>query len=107
VTGFYESLLAKLIVWDTNREYAIERMLRALREMRVVGVATTIPFAIFALENNRFRKGNLSTAFVPEEFSTSVQEELYQKVKNQLAQPFADVQAVLEEFSLRRKLVTP
>ncbi len=44
VPPFYDSLLAKLIVWDETREAATSRMLRALAEFRVDGVATLIPF---------------------------------------------------------------
>ena len=46
VSGFYDSLLSKLIVWDADREGAIRRMTRALEEMRVAGVSTTIPFGL-------------------------------------------------------------
>ena len=41
VPPFYDSLLGKLIVWDTSRELAINRMIRALNELRVEGLATT------------------------------------------------------------------
>jgi acetyl-CoA/propionyl-CoA/long-chain acyl-CoA carboxylase, biotin carboxylase, biotin carboxyl carrier protein len=44
VPPFYDSLLAKLIVWDETREGATSRMLRALAEFRIEGVTTLIPF---------------------------------------------------------------
>ncbi len=43
VPPFYDSLLGKLIVWDTSRELAINRMIRALNELRIEGLATTKP----------------------------------------------------------------
>ena len=43
IPPFYDSLLGKLIVWDTTRANALARMKRALRELVVTGVATTIP----------------------------------------------------------------
>src|SRR5439155_482247 len=43
VPSFYDTLLAKLIVWGADRAAAIDRMARALAEYRVVGVHTTIP----------------------------------------------------------------
>jgi acetyl-CoA carboxylase, biotin carboxylase subunit len=43
VPPFYDSLLGKLIVWDTTREAAINRMIRALNELHVEGLATTKP----------------------------------------------------------------
>jgi acetyl-CoA carboxylase biotin carboxylase subunit len=72
VSGFYDSMLSKLIVWDLDRERAIRRMLRALRETRIVGVSTSIPFHLFALETPEFKRGDLSTAFVAERFTPDV-----------------------------------
>jgi propionyl-CoA carboxylase alpha chain len=78
VSGYYDSLLAKLIVWDRDRESAIARMLRALSEYRIAGVATTIPFAHFVMTNAEFRAGSISTKFVDEEFTDDVRTALYQ-----------------------------
>jgi acetyl/propionyl-CoA carboxylase alpha subunit len=44
VPPFYDSLLAKLVVWDETRELATRRMLRALEEFRIEGVTTLVPF---------------------------------------------------------------
>jgi acetyl/propionyl-CoA carboxylase alpha subunit len=44
VTPFYDSLLAKVIVWDTTRERATARMLRALGEFELDGINTLLPF---------------------------------------------------------------
>jgi acetyl-CoA/propionyl-CoA carboxylase, biotin carboxylase, biotin carboxyl carrier protein len=44
VSAYYDPLVAKLIVWDTNRERATRRMLRALGEFRIDGLKTLIPF---------------------------------------------------------------
>ncbi len=43
VPPFYDSLLGKLVVWDETRGHALVRLRRALGEMRVEGVATTLP----------------------------------------------------------------
>jgi acetyl-CoA carboxylase biotin carboxylase subunit len=66
VSPFYDSLIAKLIVWAPDRERAIERMQRALREFEITGrgVKTTIPFHERILANSRFRSGDVSTNFV-------------------------------------------
>src|SRR5215218_1435268 len=52
VTPLYDPLIAKLIVWDTDRERATARMLRALDEYRIGGVVTLVPFhrAVLAAE---------------------------------------------------------
>ncbi|HEX8101439.1 MAG TPA: acetyl-CoA carboxylase biotin carboxylase subunit [Solirubrobacteraceae bacterium] len=55
ITPLYDPMVAKLIVWDTTREHATARMLRALEEFEIEGVKTLIPFhkAIMASEQWR------------------------------------------------------
>ncbi|MYH68417.1 MAG: acetyl-CoA carboxylase biotin carboxylase subunit [Dehalococcoidia bacterium] len=64
VTRFYDSLLAKVTAWGSDREDARARMLRALRESRVVGVATNIPFLLEILNMPEFVEGSLDTDFL-------------------------------------------
>jgi acetyl-CoA carboxylase biotin carboxylase subunit len=66
IAPFYDSLIAKLIVWAPSRGEAIERMDRALSEFQIEGrgVKTTIPFHRRVLANERFRSGDVSTDFV-------------------------------------------
>ncbi|MCL4511074.1 MAG: acetyl-CoA carboxylase biotin carboxylase subunit [Bacteroidetes bacterium] len=64
ISVYYDSMIAKLSVWDTSREHAIKKMLRALDEYVIVGVKTTIPFCKFVLESDDFRGGKYSTHFV-------------------------------------------
>jgi acetyl-CoA carboxylase biotin carboxylase subunit len=64
---FYDSLLAKLIVWGKDRAEAIERAKAALRNFEIEGVATTIPFHLALLEQAEFIEGKIDTAFVERE----------------------------------------
>ena len=64
VPPFYDSLLAKVIVIHSDRESAITRMRRALREFEVEGIKTTIPFHQKVLEHDAFRYGDVTTSFV-------------------------------------------
>jgi len=64
VSRWYDTLLAKLIVWGTDRPAAIDRMLRALAEYTVVGVRTTIPALQRLVVHPDFRAGRLSTALL-------------------------------------------
>ncbi|MBI2932101.1 MAG: acetyl-CoA carboxylase biotin carboxylase subunit [Planctomycetes bacterium] len=68
VTAYYDSLLAKVVVWAEDRAGAIDRMVRALREFKIVGVQTTIPFHLQLLRHPRFRSGDFHTRFLEEEF---------------------------------------
>ncbi|HCA43926.1 MAG TPA: acetyl-CoA carboxylase biotin carboxylase subunit [Bacteroidetes bacterium] len=60
----YDSMIAKLIVHDQNREEAIKKMLRALDEFVIEGVKTTIPIHQKILRNEDFRNNNFDTSFV-------------------------------------------
>ncbi len=66
ITPFYDSLIAKLIVWAPDRPSAIERMRRALSEFQVEGrgVKTTIPFHQAVFADERFRAGDVNTDFL-------------------------------------------
>ena len=66
VPPFYDSLLAKLVVWDEDRPAAIARALRALGELSVQGVPTTREAAIEILRTEEFASGRYSTSFLEE-----------------------------------------
>lgn len=67
VPPHYDSLLAKLVVWDETRELAIARMQRALDEYQIEGLATTIPFHKRLLRHEGFISGDTYTRFLQEE----------------------------------------
>jgi len=64
ITPFYDSMIAKLIVWGRNREEAIERMKRALKEFAIEGIDTTIPFHLTLLNHRLFQSGDFDTKFL-------------------------------------------
>ena len=64
VPPFYDSLLGKLIVWDTTREAAINRMIRALNELRVEGLATTKPLHLALAADPDVRAGAFHTRWL-------------------------------------------
>jgi acetyl-CoA carboxylase biotin carboxylase subunit len=68
VSVYYDPLISKLITWGPDREAAINRMRRALREYRLSGVASTIPFCLWVMEHPRFVAGDFDTHFVQQEF---------------------------------------
>jgi acetyl-CoA/propionyl-CoA/long-chain acyl-CoA carboxylase, biotin carboxylase, biotin carboxyl carrier protein len=57
VTPMYDPMIAKLIVWDVDREHATRRMLRALDEYEVGGLTTLIPFHKALLATEQWAKG--------------------------------------------------
>jgi acetyl-CoA/propionyl-CoA carboxylase, biotin carboxylase, biotin carboxyl carrier protein len=66
ISQFYDNLVGKLIVWGRTREVAIARMVRALEEMTVEGVATTIPADLAILRHPDFAAVEHSTKWVEE-----------------------------------------
>ncbi|OQA22211.1 MAG: Biotin carboxylase [Actinobacteria bacterium ADurb.Bin346] len=68
VPPFYDSLIAKLIIWGNDRSESIARSERALDEFKVEGIKTTIPFHKKILANQNFREGKIHTHFIEEEF---------------------------------------
>jgi acetyl-CoA carboxylase biotin carboxylase subunit len=56
----YDSLLGKLIAWAPTREQAIERMRRALHELRIVGLETSREFHLRVMEHDDYRRGDVS-----------------------------------------------
>jgi len=64
VTPFYDSLIGKLIVWAPDRAAAIQKMSRALSELRIGGIRVTVPFHRKVLQDERFRRGAFDTHFL-------------------------------------------
>jgi len=64
IPPYYDSLVAKLIVWGIDRDHAIARGKRALEEFIIEGIKTTIPFHLKVLEDDKFKSGNFDTSFL-------------------------------------------
>src|SRR6267154_727977 len=66
ITPFYDSLLVKVTAWGREFPQACHRMLRALREFRIRGVKTNIPFLVNVVNHKRFQAGGVTTSFLAE-----------------------------------------
>ena len=64
----YDPMIAKLVTHSSDRGKAIEAMADALDAFAIEGLEHNIPFLAATMQNERFRSGKLSTAFIPEEF---------------------------------------
>ncbi|HZP27881.1 MAG TPA: acetyl-CoA carboxylase biotin carboxylase subunit, partial [Acidimicrobiia bacterium] len=72
VSQYYDNLIGKLIVWAPDRDRARARALRALRELEIEGIHTTVPAHLALLDHADFAAGNHSTKWVEEELDASL-----------------------------------
>lgn len=75
IPPYYDSMVAKLIVYGSTREEAVKRMKRALDEFIVEGVKTTVDFHKLIMDHEVFKKGDFNTKFLEENPIISLNEE--------------------------------
>lgn len=92
----YDPMIAKLIAYGKDRTEAIEKMIRAIDEFKITGVATTLPFCKFALQHEAFVSGKFDTRFVGLYFTPEVLQPETQTIEFEIA-------AVLAAEILKRK----
>ncbi|XP_054262106.1 pyruvate carboxylase, mitochondrial isoform X1 [Macrosteles quadrilineatus] len=88
ISPYYDSLLVKVIAHAADLQASCAKMSRALREFRVRGVKTNIPFLLNVLENQKFVNGTVDTYFIdenPQLFAMKPSQNRAQKLLNYLA----------------------
>jgi pyruvate carboxylase subunit A len=83
IPPFYDSMIAKLIVWAEDRQRCIERTKRALWEFQIGGVRNNIPFHQVVMNNPQWIKGEYNTNFIPK---YKILDQVVEHVKNTKAQ---------------------
>ena len=68
ISMFYDPMIAKLCTWGPTRAAAIEEMRLALDTFEVEGIGHNLPFASAVMDHPRFVSGNITTAFIAEEY---------------------------------------
>ncbi|MCX5801554.1 MAG: acetyl-CoA carboxylase biotin carboxylase subunit [Candidatus Eisenbacteria bacterium] len=101
VSVYYDPLLAKLVVWANTRNEAMERARRALREYLIDGVATTIPFHKWIMEQEEFEKGNIHADFIDANFTGATPMEDEELLRAAL------ISATLDVFEKGKKVYVP
>lgn len=66
ISPYYDSLLVKIIAQGKDHPSACAKMLRALKEFRIRGLKTNIPFLVNVLQNDQFVNGAVDTSFIDE-----------------------------------------
>ncbi len=88
ITPYYDSMLVKVTVFGRNYQIALDRMDRALREFRIRGVKTNIPFLMNVIHDPLFRAGEATTRFIdtnPQLFHFAARKDRATKMLNYLA----------------------
>lgn len=67
ITPYYDSMIAKLIVYGEDRKKALANALNALAKVKIKGIKTTVPFCKAVLSNKQFQKGDFNTSFIEKE----------------------------------------
>ena len=97
---FYDPLIAKLITWGSTREEAIRRLIDAIDNFEIEGVATTLPFGKFVLQHEAFTSGKFDTHFVNQYFTPD-------KLQNNDEAEIAAVLALKMYLKHKDQLTTP
>ncbi|WVT75803.1 acetyl/propionyl/methylcrotonyl-CoA carboxylase subunit alpha (plasmid) [Sinorhizobium chiapasense] len=69
ISMFYDPMIAKLCTWAPDRPMAVEAMADALDQFEVEGIGHNLPFLAAVMQQQRFRDGRLTTAYIAEEFA--------------------------------------
>jgi propionyl-CoA carboxylase alpha chain len=104
VPMYYDPMLSKLIAYGKNREEAIQRMIEAINQYKIEGVATTLPFCKFVCEHDAFTSGNFNTHFVKDYYSPELLEQQYTEERKIAA--LVGLQWYLENQKILKKPAT-
>ncbi|WOS66340.1 acetyl-CoA carboxylase biotin carboxylase subunit [Sinorhizobium fredii] len=73
ISMYYDPMIAKLCAWGPDRAAAVEAMAEALDAFEVEGIGHNLPFLSAVMQQERFREGRLTTAYIAEEFADGFQ----------------------------------
>ena len=110
ITPFYDSMLVKLTAFGPRFEIALQRMDRALREFRIRGVKTNIPFIENVILNETFRSGKATTRLIdtnPDLFNFRPRRDRATKLLNYLSDITVNGNDTAKGYKLSAALPTP
>jgi 3-methylcrotonyl-CoA carboxylase alpha subunit len=101
ITSYYDPMIAKVIVWDENRDRAIKKMIMTLKDSVIFGVHTNIPYLIEILSHPEFVSGKMTTRFIETYFKDPIK----QKSLSEAEQKF--IEKLKKEFSAQNRNQQP
>ena len=97
---YYDPMIAKLVTFADNRQAAIDRMVRAIDEYKIVGLETTMPFCKYVMQHELFVDGSFDTNFVANHFTPD-------NLKTKPTEDIQHIAALLAVKLLEDKKTTP
>ncbi|XP_065159074.1 pyruvate carboxylase, mitochondrial isoform X3 [Atheta coriaria] len=110
ISPYYDSLLCKVIAHSRDLQSSCAKMNRCLREFRVRGVKTNIPFLLNVLENQKFLNGSVDTYFIdenPQLFNFVPSQNRAQKLLNYIGQVLVNGPTTPLSTNLKPAEITP
>ena len=107
ITPHYDPMIAKVIVWDENRNRAIEKMIRTLKDSIVFGVHTNIPYLIEILGHQEFRTGKMTTNFIETYFADGLKPKIADEQIRVWAQAISKGLKSSNDVSQKDEVVSP
>jgi propionyl-CoA carboxylase alpha chain len=98
---YYDPMIAKLVTHGKDRTEAIHKMKMAIKEYKIEGLSTTLPFGTFVFEHDAFVNGNFDTHFVTEHYTPELIKE------KQKANAEAAALIAVKYFLEQKKIVRP
>ncbi|MFN3403595.1 MAG: acetyl-CoA carboxylase biotin carboxylase subunit [Cytophagaceae bacterium] len=86
---YYDPMIAKLVVHAADRNQAIQKLLRAISEYKIIGIETTLSFGSFVLNHSEFINGKFDTHFVQKHFNPEYLQTPLSEEESELAMMFA------------------
>ena len=99
---YYDPMLSKLITFGKTREEAIQRMIEAIDQYKVIGVDTTLAFGKFVCQHEAFMSGDFDTHFVKNYYTGEMLEEQYKEEAE-----IASLIAIKAYFKDQKQLILP
>jgi pyruvate carboxylase len=110
ITPYYDSMLVKLTVYGRTYQQALERMDRSLREFRIRGVKTNIPFLMNVVHHPDFREGQATTRFIdnnPQLLQFTARKDRATKLLNYLADTIVNGNPFAKGHKIKKPMAPP
>ncbi len=100
VSGIFDPMISKLVVWAENRDLAIEKSMDALKNYTIHGIKTNISFLIHLLKNAAFQKNTISTKFCDDHTGTIIKD--IESSREQIGEHSAMLALALHDLNLNK-----